>query len=219
MGATRRTARLQHTDLMPVSPHSLTRRTAIAAAMAVAAAITTEAASRTIVTRFPDRPAAPDIAYEVLPYVPAASYLTLVTLGALLLMLGVWLIRHRPGHVPEYVSLVSLMYLLRAALTVLTPLAQDRPGSVLPFPLFQNGLFPSGHTAVALLLLLLVGRRNAPHMHAAAVTLLAVMVITMLISRGHYSIDIAGGALLAYFVWREWSDGGLFGPLRDAVRP
>jgi membrane-associated phospholipid phosphatase len=187
--------------------------------MAVAAAVTTEAASRTIASRFPDRPAAPDITYELLPYVPAASYLTLATVGALLLMLSIWLIKHRPGHVREYVTLVSLMYLLRAGLTVLTPLAQDRAGSVLPFPLFQNGLFPSGHTAVALLLLLLVGRHDAPRVHAAAVALLAVMAVTMLLSRGHYSIDIVGGALLAYFVWREWSDSGLFGPLRDAVRP
>lgn len=219
MGRTRRAARLQHTDLITVASHDLMRRAAIATAMAVAAVVATEAASRAIASLFPDRPAAPDIAYQVLPHVPAASYLTLMAIGTVLLMAGIWVMRHRPTQIPEYVASVSLMYVLRAALTVLTPLAHARTDSVLPFPLFENGLFPSGHTAVAMLLLLLIGRRDAPRLHAVGLTLLAVMVVTMLVSRGHYSIDIAGGALLAYFVWREWSDGGLFGSLRDAVRP
>jgi membrane-associated phospholipid phosphatase len=204
---------------MTVASRDLPRRTAIATAMAAAAVIATEAASRIIASRFPGRPAAPDLAYEVLPHVPAASYVTLAAMVTLLLMLGVRLIRRHPARIPEYVASVALMYLLRAALTVLTPLAHDRAGSVLPFPLFENGLFPSGHTAVAVLLLLLAGRREAPRLHAMGVALLAVMAITMLVSRGHYSIDIAGGALLAYFVWREWSDEGLFGPLRALVRP
>jgi membrane-associated phospholipid phosphatase len=203
---------------MAVDPHGRTRRIAIASAMAAGAVIATEATSRIIASRFPDRPVARDLLYGVLPHVPAASYLTLAVICTLIVALGVWLVRHRPGQIPEYVSMVSLMYVLRAALTVLTPLAHDRAGSVLPFPLFENGLFPSGHTAVAILLLLLVGRRSAPRLHAAGTALLAVMVVTMLLSRGHYSIDIAGGALLAYFVWREWSGDGLFGRLRAAVR-
>jgi hypothetical protein len=41
--------------------------------------------------------------------------------------------------------------------------------------------------------------------------------ITLLLAHGHYSIDIAGGVLLAYFVFHEWNSGSVFGPLKRLV--
>ena len=53
--------------------------------------------------------------------------------------------------------------------------------------------------------------------HALPPILAAIVVLGLLLSRSHYSIDIAGGALLAYFVEREWTDGHLFDPLKRLV--
>ena len=118
---------------------------------------------------------------------------------------------------PEFIALVAVMYLLRAGISVLTPLAVARDSAVLSFPLFGNVLFPSGHTALAFLLARLTDRTRAPGLRTAQIVLLGVIIVTMLLSRGHYSIDIAGGLLLGYFVSGEWRPAGLFGPIRRRV--
>lgn len=194
-------------------------RLCVAAALALTAAVATEAASRLIAARFPHRPSAPDIVFEALPRIPFASYVTLAAMALSVALLLAHLLRTAPARVPEAMALMSVMYLLRAAMLVLTPLAPARDGSVLAFPLFANGLFPSGHTALAVLAVWLTDRRVAPRLHLAQTALASVVVVSMLFSRGHYSIDIVGGALLAYFVGHEWESGRLLRPLRTLVAP
>jgi len=202
-----------------VTKRTRVHRIVVATGLTATAVLTTEAASRFIVTRFPDRPTAPDLAYELLPHVPEGSYVTLVAIGALVLLFAAYVIRHEAERIPAHITAVALLYLLRAGMTVLTPLAHARNGSLLPFPFFENGLFPSGHTALSVLLILSIDRKDAPRLHHTGTALLAVMIVSMLLSRGHYSIDIAGGALLGYFVWREWTGGHLLEPLRRLVSP
>lgn len=195
----------------------MTRRLTIAVVLALAAATATEAASRFIAATFPDRPSAPDLLYGWLPQTPAASYVTLAAMGAMLAIFLVYALRTAPERIPEYLTVFAIMYLLRAPMLVLTPLAAARDGSVIAFPLFVNGLFPSGHTALAMLLVYLTRTGRAPRLRAVQVALLIVVVVSMLFSRGHYSIDIVGGLLLGYFVSREWRNGRLFGPLKRLV--
>lgn len=197
----------------------MSRKWTVAIAFGVAAGVATEAASRFIALVFPDRPTAPDLLYDWLPHTPAASYLTLIAITAMLALFFAHAVRTAPDRLPEYLCVFALMYLLRAPMLVLTPLAAARDGSAIPFPLFVNALFPSGHTALGLLLVLLTDAGRASRLRAVLATFLCVVIVTMLFSRGHYSIDIVGGLLLGYFVSREWADGQLFGPLRRAVAP
>ena len=195
----------------------MTRHWGFALALALAAGAATETASRLIAASFPDRPWAPDLLHNLLPHIPAASYLTLGALGAALALFALYCARHGRDRMPEFLALVAVMYLLRAGISVLTPLAVARTDAVLSFPLFGNVLFPSGHTALAYLLTRLTDRERAPGLRAAQTVLLGVIMVTMLLSRGHYSIDLAGGLLLGYFVSREWAEGRLFGPIRRLV--
>jgi membrane-associated phospholipid phosphatase len=123
-------------------------------------------------------------------------------------------LRYAPDEVPEYLAVLAIMYLFRAVLIVLTPLAHARGEGPPAFPLFQNGMFPSGHTAAALLFAWMTDARRAPRLRRAQYVLLAVVVVCLVISHGHYSIDIVGGALLAYFVHREWTSGTLFATVK-----
>jgi len=193
------------------------RRWGVALALALAGGAATEAASRFIGARFPDRPWAPDLLHSLLPHVPAASYITLGALALALALFAVYCADHGRECMPEFIALVAVMYLLRAGISVLTPLAVARNHAVLSFPLFGNVLFPSGHTALAYLLTRLTDRTRAPGLHATQIALLGVIIVTMLLSRGHYSIDIAGGLLLGYFVQHEWESGRLFGPIKRLV--
>ncbi len=198
-------------------PPATARRRVVALALVLAAAAAAEGASRLIAVRFPGRPAAPDLLYGWLPHTPAASYVTLAAMSAMLVLFLVRTLRSSPGRLPEYLTVLALMYLLRAPMLVLTPLAAARDGSVLAFPLFVNGLFPSGHTALAFMLARLTDAKKSPGLHAVQVALLGVVIVTMLLSRDHYSIDIIGGLLLGYFVSHEWSTGHLFSPLKHLV--
>ena len=81
----------------------------------------------------------------------------------------------------------------------------------------QNlGMFPSGHVAaVTVLALLTPADRPGPRrLQWAAVV---VMGAALLLARGHYSIDVVGGMLLAFFVVRSWQDGRVLAPLARAV--
>jgi membrane-associated phospholipid phosphatase len=116
-------------------------------------------------------------------------------------------------------AVFGLMYLIRSVLMLLTPLASSHGNGALfgLLPLVQNGMFPSGHAGAAFLCYLLVDAKRAPGIRRALLWLAFAEWITLLLAHGHYSIDIAGGVLLAYFVFHEWNSGSVFGPLKRLV--
>lgn len=191
------------------------RAYAIGAALLVLAGVVMEGSSRLLATSFPDAPVVPDTLFGILPYVRDARHVTMIAMIAGGLLFANYTVRVARDRMPEYMAVIAIMYLLRAALVLLTPLAHARgEGPPTAFPLFINGMFPSGHTAAALLFFWLTDAGRAPVLRRAQLALFVVVVAGLLISHGHYSIDIVGGALLAYFVHREWTRGRLFGPLK-----
>ena len=108
------------------------------------------------------------------------------------------------------------MNFMRAVVIVLTPLAHAR-GVAPAFPLFQNGMFFSGHTAAVMLFAMLTDPARAPGLRRLQFVLLGTVIVALLISRGHYTIDIVGGALVAYFIEHEWRCGSLFDPVKRLV--
>ncbi|MGB4581128.1 MAG: hypothetical protein WBI91_04600 [Coriobacteriia bacterium] len=195
----------------------MTRRYVVAIMLLLAGGVATEAASRFIVARFPDRPLLPDLLLGVLPHVPEARYVTSAAITVAFLLFAFYAFGHARSQIPAFIAMIAIMYLLRAALLVLTPFANANNGAPAAFPLFQYGMFPSGHTAAVFLLARFTDAKTAPAVRRAECVLAAIVVLGLLLSRSHYSIDIAGGALLAYFVEREWTDGHLFDPLQRLV--
>lgn len=170
-----------------------------------------------IAARYPHRPAPRDTLFELLPYVANARYLMAAALA-----LGLALfVRHAlvavPNQLPKLISIFALMYLLRAALICLTPLANAHGEGAFFVPVVQHGMFPSGHSAASLLFVLLTDPRRAPRLRRLLLGLALIVWITLVVAHGHYSIDVVGGLLLAYFCEREWSRGALFDPLKRAL--
>ena len=104
------------------------------------------------------------------------------------------------------------MYLLRAGIMVLTPLAPAQGEGPFLFSPQQYGMFPSGHVA-ALTLLAMLTPADRPRLRTLQRVLVAVMAAALVLAHGHYSIDVVGGLLLAYFVVHTWRCGRLFEPL------
>lgn len=173
--------------------------------------------NRLIIHGFADRPTPRDLLFELLPYVSEIRYLSAAALVAAFALFGYHALRMVPVELPEYVAIFALMYLLRAGLMVLTPLASAHGEGPFVFALIQYGMFPSGHFAAAVLLARMTDRSRAPGLKLALTLLAVAEGASLILAHGHYSIDLAGGFLLAYFVEREWRDGRLFNVVKRAM--
>lgn len=165
-----------------------------------------------ILERFADAPRPDDLLFEVLPYVRPARWLTLVSLAGGFGAFLVDLLRHEPRRLAAVGAVFALMYLLRAAIMVLTPLAPAQGEGPFIFAQQQYGMFPSGHVAAVTLLLLLTPATR-PALRWFQGLMLLLMCAGLLLAHGHYSIDIVGGMLLSAVVVHTWRHGRLFSPI------
>lgn len=197
------------------------REWAIATGLLAAAFGASRMSSAYIAAAFPDRPTPRDLLFELLPYAAWPQYITdaAVILGVVLLI--TYLVRHHPSRLPEAVSMYAVMQLARAAMITFTPLAGPLGnGAYYGFVrVTQHGEVPSGHAATVLLLYLLVDRQEAPALSNVMLALAATEWAALLVSHGHYSIDIVAGLLLATALFRFWDNRAKPGRLRrEAAR-
>lgn len=171
-------------------------------------------ANRLILQRFPDRPYPRDLLFEVLPYVSWTRYLTVIALAVGFSLFLYYAVRYEPRRLPAFAAILALMYLFRAAMIVLTPLGAAQGEASFVFSVQQYGMFPSGHMAASLILVLLTSAEYAPALRRVQILLAVLELAGLILAHGHYSIDIAGGLLLAYFIVHVWTEGKLFDPLK-----
>lgn len=199
----------------PMNERSGVRGFVVALAVLAVSGLTSLAGNFVIALGFPDRPYPEDLVLRAVPASTWAAYVTEVAIISSLVLIFAYAMVRARGEFADMVAIFGVMYVLRSAIMVLTPLARayrgDNFGAI---PLEQLGMFPSGHVAASLLCFLLIDRERAPGMRRAALVLLLVQSTALLVAHGHYSIDIVGGLLLGYFVWREWYSGALFDPLK-----
>ncbi|MGB4593556.1 MAG: phosphatase PAP2-related protein [Coriobacteriia bacterium] len=186
----------------------------VAVALLMAVGITSLLGNRLILDRFPDRPRPRDLLFELLPFVHWARYLTLIALVLGFSLFFYYALRYERSRIPAFTAVFCLMYLFRAAIMILTPLASAQGESSFVFSVQQYGMFPSGHMAASLILFLLTSGTLAPGLRKLQALLAVVECAGLVLAHGHYSIDIVGGLLLAYFVVQVWTSGRLFDPLK-----
>lgn len=200
-------------------------RLAVAGAVFLTGSTISGWASDLIAADFPERPQPADLLLRNLPYLPSVGRLVdLFAVIATLLVLAHYA-RKRFDEIPEAVALFGFAVLLRSIAVPLTPLASPHAGMVSTgvfagsqglFP-GQNGMFPSGHSANVLMCYLLIDGEQDPWLRGTALVLCVAEWVALLLSRMHYSIDIVGGLLIAYFVFTEWKRGRLFDPIKRLV--
>ena len=149
------------------------------------------------------RPILPDTIHKNLPSIPELGYAAdLVVIFSLIILLEIGLKNFK--KIPYYTTLLALTHLLRSLMIILNPVGDSFADSgyygLFPGSNLSQGMFPSGHTATVFLVLLLT-EKNSPQ-RLSMIFLVTLEVISLLISKGHYSIDIIGGVLLAYSVYK-----------------
>lgn len=194
----------------PTPPRPVLAAWGVAVGLGVLAAAATLLANLLLVRAFSDAPRPDDLLFELLPSIWPARWLTVVALVGGFGVFLLDLVRHdgiRSRRLPAAGAVFALMYLTRAVLSVLTPLAPAHGEGAFVMEPQQYGMFPSGHVA-ALTLLLLLSPPERPWVRRVQAVMLVLMILGLLLARGHYSIDIVGGMLLSYVTlsaWRSWT--------------
>lgn len=149
---------------------------------------------------YPNRPMVPDIFFDSLPVWMWTQYLSdPFLIFSFILFLVVLRKKITEPFLQQIILSFAHIHYMRAAFIGLTPLGRY-PDNFTPYGIFgvpQHGMFSSGHTAAAFLLFLLVPH-EAVGLRKAMFVFFVLQVVVLLLSRGHYSIDIAGGCMVAY---------------------
>lgn len=155
-------------------------------------------AGQYIKTNFPNRPVAEDLLWRFLPYYPIIGVAEILIVICCVYLVYYGIKRDR-FLIPYAIILGSLFHIFRAGLIILTPLAF--PYAYNGFlnggqnSIFTLGAFPSGHISIPYFIFTLTKNK-------IILLLTFIIGLILLISRGHYTIDIIGGLLLAYPVFK-----------------
>jgi membrane-associated phospholipid phosphatase len=174
----------------------------------VCAGVLNAAGSAFIQQRFPVRPQPPDLLFQIFPYYPwlqnATDYANIFSFVLLLSYLG--LRKDAVKRLPVAFVSMAVAYALRAALIVLTPLGSplDDPTALYGITgIKQYGQIPSGHTLMVVLAYMLVSTRDSLLIKVLLGISVLVEVVALVLSHGHYGIDIAVSFLVAYVAVHE----------------
>lgn len=152
----------------------------------------------------PNRAINTDLLFMFTPYVRGLQFATDPILIFALCLLIYYVVTKKKHSLSYYFIAFGYLYILRGIFLPLTPLGRptgnnDPYGYLGAIP--QPGMFPSGHTAAICLAYLIIEERNSSLIKVLMLILIVLEVVVLILSRGHYSIDIVGGALLAYVTY------------------
>ena len=162
----------------------------------LAAAVSTNfLANHLIGKHFPDRPLIPDALFQFIPHIKFTEYLIDIIPAITVLVLIFEFAKHK-DKVLNFINVAALFYFFRGVGTILNPLARptgiDYHFGISMLHDLQLGMWPSGHIGFVIICLLLTEK----HKNLMRVCALA-QIFSLIASRGHYSIDVVGGILIA----------------------
>jgi len=143
-----------------------------------------------------------DLILDNLPFINVALYYDIFALIPIILVL-VYIVHKKDfNRIPFILLMSALFYIVRGVFIVLTPFGNP-PMFNGSDPLFNGfakydlGVYPSGHAGNVFLMFLLV--RDRWYKWSIFVCLILV-IITLFLAHGHYSIDILSGLFFAYAI-------------------
>ncbi len=168
----------------------------------LAVGITTDVlSSAAIQSLFPDRLPIYDTLFHILPYIPWTQYFSDLANIFSVIILALYIFPRRWRELPFVLLVIGVSYLARGILILLNPFGGPL-GNIATYGLtsiHQYGQFPSGHVMLVVLIFFFIDGNEQPILKRLALLSCFVEVAALLTSHGHYSIDIVGGFLVAYF--------------------
>ncbi len=152
---------------------------------------------------YPNLPIIRDFLFEHTPFINILFIADFVVTLAVISFFVFIIKKNKWKELPFYATIIGIYYLIRSALIYLTPLANPYTGSnILPEIFPSGGMFPSGHTGLIFLLFLFTLKNKAKGWNIYFIVLLILEIVSMILSRGHYTIDLIGALFIAYTLWK-----------------
>ncbi|HUX95004.1 MAG TPA: phosphatase PAP2-related protein [Bacteroidales bacterium] len=143
-----------------------------------------------------------DLILDNLPVIDLSLVYDIVCLIPIFLLFVYVIHKKEYNRVPFMLLMIGMFYLVRGVFIVLTPFGNPPMfGGSDPlfngFSKYELGVYPSGHAGNLFMLFLLV---NDSIYKRIIMACLVVVIITLLLSHGHYSIDIFSGIFFSYAI-------------------
>jgi hypothetical protein len=143
-----------------------------------------------------------DLILDNLPVINVSLIYDIVALIPIILSLVYIFHKKDYNRIPFFLLMIGIFYIVRGVFIVLTPFGNPPMfnGSDPLFHGFANyelGVYPSGHAGAVFLLLLLVNDRIYKWIIG---TCLIIVIVTLFLAHGHYSIDILSGIFFSYAI-------------------
>jgi hypothetical protein len=163
-----------------------------------------------------------DLILDNLPFYNVALIYDIFCLVPILLVFIYFVHKKDYNRIPMFLLMSGIFYIVRAVFIVLTPFGNppmfNGSDSLFHgFSYFELGVYPSGHTGNVFLMFLLVKDRTYKWLILAC---LIIVITSLFLARGHYSIDILSGLFFSYAI-REFGEKHLsmfdLGKSREAI--
>lgn len=143
-----------------------------------------------------------DLILDNLPVIDLSLVYDIVCLIPIFLLFVYVVHKKEYNRVPFMLLMIGIFYLVRGVFIVLTPFGNPPMfGGSDPlfngFSKYELGVYPSGHAGNVFMLFLLV---NDTLYKRIIMACLIVVIIALLLSHGHYSIDIFSGIFFSYAI-------------------
>jgi membrane-associated phospholipid phosphatase len=147
-------------------------------------------------------PVLSDLILDNLPYIDIGYIYDALSLTSLVFFALYVVLKKQYHRVPYVLVLCGIFQVIRAVFIVLTPLGHPAlfdgtEGLFNGFSKFEMGVFPSGHTGISFMYVLLA--RNRVY-RVALMGCVLMIIISLFLSRGHYSVDVLSGMFFAYAI-------------------
>jgi membrane-associated phospholipid phosphatase len=143
-----------------------------------------------------------DLILDNLPFYNISLIYDIFCLVPILLVLIYFVHKKDYERIPLFLLMSGIFYIVRAIFIVLTPFGNppmfNGSDSLFHgFSYFELGVYPSGHTGNVFLMFLLVKDRGYKWL---ILVCLVIVIISLFLARGHYSIDILSGLFFSYAI-------------------
>jgi hypothetical protein len=143
-----------------------------------------------------------DLILDNIPFVDVSFFYDFFALTALIIMIIYIVHRNEYNRIPYFLLLFGIFYVVRGIFSVLTPFGNPPlfEGSNSPFKGFSKydlGVYPSGHMGNVVIMVLLAKDKIYKTLLFIC---LCLIVISLFLAHGHYSIDIFSGLFFGYAI-------------------
>jgi len=143
-----------------------------------------------------------DLILDNIPFLEISFLYDWATLFGFITFLIYIICKKKYRNIPYYFMVFGLFTYLRSIFIILTPFGHPRNGiptqSIFKgFSRYELGVFPSGHTGSVFLEFTF----SKGIYKKIILFLLCLVIISMFLARGHYSIDILSGLIFSYAVY------------------